>query len=81
MDKIDLNELERLAEAATPGPWETVTYGIYARNHRGHLIPVAETILPDCFDDAYTAHKKDAAFIVAACNAVPELIARIRELE
>ena len=78
---VDIEKLEALAKAATPGPWETETYVVYARNERGNLFPVAETILPIDFDHTYTAHKKDAAYITAACNAVPELIARVRELE
>ena len=78
---VDIEKLEALAKTATPGPWETETYVIYARNERGNLFPVAETILPIDFDHTYTAHKKDAAYITAACNAVPELIAENRDLQ
>lgn len=68
---VDLDELMRLHAAATPVPWE----------HK----------IDDAFDDpsihditpyvASFARPDDAAYICAACNAVPELVARIRELE
>ena len=71
---IDLEELERLAKAATPGPWEMVDARAFLDDedfeirNGGHCI-------------GYGTSGKDAAYIVAACNAVPELIARVRELE
>lgn len=77
--ELDLDELERLAKAATPGPWETETYVIYARNESGNLFPVAETIRPIDFDHTYTAPKKDAAYITAACNSLPRLIEMYRQ--
>lgn len=65
-----LDELEQLREAATPGPWEAWSWSshIYTINKR----PVD----PD--DErtgiAESLRKNDAAYIVAACNAVPRLI-------
>lgn len=65
-----LGELEQLREAATPGPWEAWSWSshIYTINKR----PVD----PD--DErtgiAESLRKNDAAYIVAACNAVPRLV-------
>lgn len=78
MDKIDLNELERLAAQATPGPWELgnwvncVLHTNPAEYRRTFFIPG---------QPALSCSPQDAAYIVAACNAAPELIARVRELE
>ena len=68
---IDLDKLMRLHAAATPGPWKV------EKNHTAY----------DSWGDSvcYTqqCHNLDnnLAYIVAACNAIPELVARIRELE
>lgn len=71
---IDLDELERLAKAATPGPWEYRLVGRQANIIMADTEPLCAT--------KYSHNKShDAAYIVAACNAVPELVARIRELE
>lgn len=60
------DELRRLASEATPGPWQ----------HRGHWVfpaPGDESgFVAMCGDDA-RGHD-DAAYIVAACNAVPALL-------
>ncbi|MBR5883350.1 MAG: hypothetical protein IKY97_07775 [Mailhella sp.] len=74
MEKIDLDELERLAKAATPGPWKYRTIG------REAVVIMADTE-PLCATKYRHNKDHDAAYIVVACNAVPELIARVRELE
>ena len=66
---INLDELMRLHEAATPGPWEHKIDDAFTTIH---------TIEPSV---ASYVSPANAAYIVAACNAVPELVARIRELE
>ena len=84
---IDLDELMRLREAATPGPWKvnigdfesedgygTVTAPYVEADGKTICVPFDRG--PDDDND-----EDDAAYIVAACNAVPELVARIRELE
>ena len=86
---IDLEELEKLAKDATPGPWR-----IDAENNPAHfimtnedipmhrLIAISESPIATCdLSRRWTESCANAAYIVAACNAVPELIARIRELE
>lgn len=74
---IDLEKLERLHKAATPGPWEVrkdkenwrgARYEV--ETHKGRPV-------------GYVCNwnsKVDAAYIVAACNALPDLIAENREL-
>lgn len=70
---IDLDELMRLHAAATPGPWKVATW--YGGYHTIRPKKEPEKSL------GQIERKADAAYIVAACNAVPELVARIRKLE
>lgn len=79
--EIDLDELERLAKAATPGPWVDSGLGLIRPLKKtsefvAHCAPIvihSVKKLQQC--------KANAAYIVAACNAVPELVARVRELK
>lgn len=75
MDNIDLDELERLAKAATPGPWEVDDCNNIRIAPKGR--PIVATIHD--YED-YLPRMTDARYIVAACNSVPSLIARLREL-
>ena len=58
-----LEELSRLSEAATPGPWKHDKWIIESLEAR----KIAQTINLD-----------NAAYIVAACNAVPRLVEMLR---
>jgi len=69
MTRPDLDALAALLAKATPGPWDAPN-GETMIDRVGTEDPVA---------DAY--HYEDAALIVAAVNALPALIARVRELE
>ena len=79
--EIDLNELERLAAQATPGPWVDSGLGLIRPPKKSsefvaHCAPIvihSVKKLQQC--------KDNAAYIVAACNAGSALIARVRELE
>jgi hypothetical protein len=83
MDADKLEELERLLRAGTPGPW--IFHDLRAEKEwegdQSYSISVGLGFVDDakyypsapCFDDA--------ALIVAAINALPELVARVRELE
>lgn len=100
-DRIDLDELERLHKAATPGPWRMQT-------RHDHLDPVSNLMLvpvvrapwPDLPHGSITVarcgngnagtyssrptpirerEQGNAAFIAAARNALPGLIAELRE--
>lgn len=83
-----LDELERMRKAATPGPWAYEQHGdtnecgvgvILDNNNRqiagGNSDPtlfVAESIAPE------VNSVMNAAYIVAACNAVPRLIEMVQ---
>lgn len=74
MSAIDLDELERLHKAATPEPWEVQKDGLgndmdVSPRHRHGSFEVDNQECADC------------RVTVAARNALPALIARIRELE
>lgn len=73
MTEEQLSELLRLNHAATPGPWKVATW--YGGYHTIRPKKEPEKSL------GQIERKHDAAYIVAACNAVPELVSRIRELE
>lgn len=74
-----LDELERLRKAATPGPWK---HNIESRRDgMGFIWPFSSIENEDTkaiedeeenVTDSIT--RADAAYIVAACNAVPRLI-------
>lgn len=68
---IDLDELMRLRAAATPGPWKA------EKNHTAYD-SWGDSV---CYTQQCHNHDNNLAYITAACNAVPELVARIRELE
>ena len=77
-----LDELERLRKAATPGPWSKSEQGTNETYHHrieryygGKEVPehIAYVFLPNVFGNLH-----DAAYIVAACNAVPMLVEMLR---
>lgn len=59
------DELERLSEAATPGPWDVNQKNLTVYDNYG-----------DSVCDTQQTHnaQNNLAYIVAACNAVPRLI-------
>ena len=73
---IDLAALEALIAKATPGPWECddKQVGDAYRYILGRVSLIAR--IP-----TFAGGEDNAALIVAAVNALPELIARVRELE
>ena len=82
---LDLEKLMKLHDAATPGPWKSHPMGT---NETFHLriskyYPETEWVK----NTAFVFHKScissyaDAEYICAACNAVPELVSRIKHLE
>jgi cell division protein ZapA (FtsZ GTPase activity inhibitor) len=70
-----LEELEKLLKAGTPGPWGTAG--------RTMVCSLDDAPYPELLADASQCVNADAnaALIVAAINALPELVARVRELE
>ena len=74
-----LAELERLHAEATTGPWKFHTPLRY-----GEVTAPAHTNPTEGYDGKLVAESCDAAdaiFIAAAHDALPALIARLRELE
>ena len=83
-----LEELERLVNMATPGPWAYEQHGDTRECGVGVILDdnnkqisglntdttvfVADAIAPE------VASSTDAAYIVAACNAVPRLVEMLR---
>lgn len=68
MTPEELSELEELSNKATPGPW----------------VAEGDKVVAPCpyYDDITTyLFPNDTLFIAAARNAIPKLIARVRELE
>ena len=81
-----LDELMKLRAAATPGPWKHKI--VSKRDGMGFIWPFSsiESEDPKAIENEEASVtdsiiSADAAYIVAACNAIPELVTRIKELE
>lgn len=79
-----LDELQAKAKAATPGPWSKSEQGTNETYHHrieryygGKEVPehIAYVFLSNVFGNLH-----DAAYIVAACNAVPRLIEMVQDM-
>ena len=83
MGELNLDELERLAKAATPGPWEWWTSNSFLRlsgpDGRDGGVLYACNIRNEYA--TVVVSEADLRFIAEARTALPALIARIRELE
>jgi hypothetical protein len=75
---LDLDELERLAAAATPRPWR-FSYSLGNEGYVvcGDIFIVAELLFPEP-DGGYGHEQANAAFIAASRAAVPDLITALR---
>lgn len=71
---IDLEKLMKMHDAATPGPWAMVDARAFLDDEDFEIRNGQHCI-------GYGTSEADAQYGVAACNAVPELVERIRELE
>jgi len=71
---LDLDELQRLCDAATPGPWKFGDGYAWFTVDGPDGREVCET------GDATDAAHHDGAFIAAARDALPKLIAEVRRL-
>lgn len=74
MPPLDLDELDRLYAATTPGSWMNGS-GIFVRDIHSRIIMDAYSNMPE--DEAAA----NTTFIAAMHNAYPDLIARLREVE
>lgn len=72
-----LDELERLRKAATPGPWK---HNIEPRRDGMGFIWPFSSIESEDVNVTDSITRADAAYIVAACNAVPMLIEMVKYL-
>ncbi len=83
LDDLNVEEIEARCEAATPGPWR-----ISRLRDGGDLVMQATDdaarnpigVVVDCSDPYGFNGDPDAAFIAAAREDVPALIAEIRKL-
>ena len=73
---MDIDELERLMKVATPGPWSKAKSGVI---HKRGLYGAERHLFERLWDDEQGL--ADEAFVLAACNALPGLIAEVRRLE
>lgn len=77
---LDLDELERLCEQATPGPWETFAtdsrYPIYVhiRGEEFYHVAIMDS-------QGYKQGIADAAFVAVSRTAVPAMIKALRAAE
>lgn len=73
---LNLDELEQLAAQATPGPWRLV---------EGNKYSFTSVILPPDFPQTPSfgriRDKQNAAYIVAACNSLLDIIKLYREAD
>lgn len=76
---IDLNELMKLHDKATEGTWEYNVLSYY-KDYPAY-VPFALIKNQEGIEVSGDCTPDDAAYIVAACNSIPDLIHRIRELE
>lgn len=72
---IDIDELERLSAQVTPLSWNVDSLGNVFSADGKLIVPLNH------YDGERIPRNIDARYIVGACNAVPELIARLRRLE
>jgi sirohydrochlorin ferrochelatase len=79
MNEQELARLEALAAAATPGPWNTYE----CRHHSGGNGPSKVDYQVSCAKECVAwdmPSSSNAAFIAAAREAVPVLVAEVRRL-
>lgn len=76
-ERVNIDELDRLAKAATPGPWHVEKETLVCYTHAAGIIPLSLSVAIPC------AHPLPAnAAYIAAANpaAVLELVAELRRL-
>jgi hypothetical protein len=80
---IDIDKLEMLAKAATPGPWHSPGLGEVHDDHNDKVIlDVCWQEVGVPFEDSFSGGRQDDAHFVAAANpaAIIALIAEVRAL-
>ena len=79
MTDDELDRLDALAQAATPGPWETFSWTSIRPKGRTQNVAATYLQIAEGGGQLYPAHE-NAAFIAASRTAIPALIAEIRRL-
>lgn len=73
---IDLDRLEAVAKAATPGPWNPSP----GRALVVSRVDISEPVICNCLSEQFAQAPKDAAFIAAVSpDVVLELVAELRK--
>lgn len=85
-ERIDLDELRKLADAATPGPWEAgdvwvYTKPIYSDDNRLSDVLGMKFADEDRASSEHARGLRNAEVIAAARTAVPELLDRLAAAE
>ena len=75
---LDLDRIEALVNAATPGPWRQATHVGEPRAIVAESRPMASLLALDVDGMAIVDSEADAALIVEACNAVHAMAAELR---
>jgi len=74
------DELARMLDAATPGPWEwTTDLDVLLGGHEGEVLRHRHRELRSQY--VLRVASEDAALIVAAVNALPDLLADLADAE
>lgn len=91
MTKIDLDEIEARALAATPGPWSVCPMDMYIFGGDGHMVasncPTEDAWQVRGFGAEKAGQRPEgsqdanAAFIASAREDIPQLIAEVRRLQ
>lgn len=74
---MQLDELKRLHEAATPGSWDRMFSGNF--DEGWYIFPILRRPGADCL--SMVKEESNAALIAAMRNALPDLIAAVEELQ
>lgn len=77
MTPADLDKLQALHEAATPGPWRTTTNLPYETGDK--VADLGALDIASYVDTPNSPNEQNAALIVAMRNALPELLAMARD--
>ncbi len=82
LEALDLDALQRLCDAATPGPWVYSELLASIGGRDGALVCAMTTSqLDEAGDEQNPQAAADGEFLEAARDALPRLIAKVRELQ
>jgi hypothetical protein len=81
-EPLNLDAVQALVDAATPGPWSAITSGVANGDH-WYICDEGESIAMISANDGVNEDQRepDAEFIAATRTLVPALIAEVRRLQ